>query len=411
MTRARAALGSPWGAVACGFAVRAVVGCAVNAQGTVHRGFDFYGFMADHVVEGRGLVWSFYDGLGDKWANRAPLYPLVLAAARWAAGPGSVLAEVLLQAALGAIACLVPAALARRWAGERGAMAAAWIAAAWPYSVVLDTAMVEHVVYAPLVGLALLAALRARESERVASSLWAGAAAGAATLARLTYPATAVLVAATLLGRPRSAARIALFAAGAAAAILPWMARNESVTGRFVLGTDGGRALWVGNSAGLFAIYPERSIDDAERARFREFSAEEWSALRAENDDEAAQDALFRARAAREIRERPAEVAWGGLRKAAALWSPIMNPGPASAMKRAAFAAGTLALLAACAAAVVSVPRLRADLPVLGATALSFTLVAAVFWGESRYVAPLHPPALAAAAAWLASRVPRSAPA
>ena len=25
------------------------------------------------VVAGRGLVWAFYNGLGDKWANRAPL--------------------------------------------------------------------------------------------------------------------------------------------------------------------------------------------------------------------------------------------------------------------------------------------------------------------------------------------------
>jgi hypothetical protein len=35
--------------------------------------------------------------------------------------------------------------------------------------------------------------------------------------------------------------------------------------------------------------------------------------------------------------------------------------------------------------------------------AASFTLVAVVFWGQSRYLAPLHGVGIAAAAAWIAT--------
>jgi hypothetical protein len=50
---------------------------------------------------------------------------------------------------------------------------------------------------------------------------------------------------------------------------------------------------------------------------------------------------------------------------------------------------------------------MRADLPAILAVAASFTIVAAVFWGQSRYLAPLHQFAIAAAAAWLAARPSR----
>ena len=40
--------------------------------------------------------------------------------------------------------------------------------------------------------------------------------------------------------------------------------------------------------------------------------------------------------------------------------------------------------------------------------AASFTAVAAVFWGESRYAAPLHAIAIAALAAWLSTLFPQT---
>jgi hypothetical protein len=392
-------------AVAAAFVARVCVGLAVNVDAAgVHRGFDFYGFMADHVLDGRGLVWSFYDDLGDKWANRAPLYPLVVAAARWAFGRATPAPVVVVQAALGALGCIVPAALAARWGGWKAAVIAAWAAALWPYSIVLDTGLVEHVVYAPLVGLSVLLSLRAGDDAGPGRSVVAGAVAGLAVLARLTFGATAaMLCAVAAFSRPRIP-RAVLFAVGAAVVLAPWVARNHAVTGAWTLGTDGGRALWVGNAPETFVAYPAKSIDDAERAMFASLSSDAWSDLRSKNDDEVAQDAAFRARALDAVSARPASAAWGGVRKAAALWSPVMNPGPVAFAKLVLFGLTTLCLLAGAVVAAARVPRIRADVPTCAAAVASFTLVAAVFWGQSRYLAPLHGIAIAAAAAWIATR-------
>jgi hypothetical protein len=298
----------------------------------------------------------------------------------------------------------VPAALAARWGGTRAALVAVWAAALWPYSLVSDTSLVEHVVYAPLVGLAVLATLRASDAERPRSLVVAGAAAGLATLARLTFASGAALLAvAAALRRPRWT-RTALFAAGTIAVLLPWVLRNHEVTGAWTLGTDGGRALWVGNSAATFHRYPAESIDEAERELFAAFTPADWAELRAHNSDEVAQEAVFLRRAKAAIAERPLESAWGGLRKAAALWSPVMNPGPTPWPKLVVFGGSLALLLAAALAAAVRVPAIRADLPVVLAVAFSFTATAAVFWGQSRYLAPLHPFGVAAAAAWIAAR-------
>lgn len=400
---------SPWCAVAAGFAARVAAGLALNAGGAVHRGFDFYGTMADHVVGGRGLVWDFYAGLGEKWANRGPLYPLFLAAIRWIAGTASAVPEVVAQAAVGALACLVPVAIARRWGGTRAALAAAWIAALWPYWVVTDTALVEQVVFAPLAGLAVLLALRSHDDGAAAPAFVAGACAGLATLARLTFaPAAAVLGAFACVGplRPRTAL---LFAAGLGATLLPWVARNHEATGSWTLGTDSGRALLVGNSEATFRHYPAESIDKAEMDLYDTFGAAEWQRLRALSHDEVAQDREFLSLARAEMAAHPAKTAWGAVRKAAALWSPVINPGPASAAKVIVFGVALLLLFAAAAGAIVVCPRVRGDLPACASVALVFTAVAAAFWGQSRYLAPLHGLAIAAAAAWLASRRTRSA--
>jgi hypothetical protein len=400
-------------ALVVGFAARLLVGLSMNvAADGVHRGFDFYGFMADHVLDGRGLYWDFYDDLGAKWANRGPLYPLVVAASRFAFGRGSPAPVVAVQAAVGALGCLVPAALAARWGGTRAAVIAAWTAALWPYWVVLDTGLVEHVVYAPLVGLAVLLSLRAADADGPLFGAVAGVVAGLATLARLTFGATAALLCVVLALRTPRVARAALFVAGVVVALAPWIVRNRAVTGEWTLGTDGGRAMWIARSAEAYALHPEASIDDAERAVFKRLTPDEWRAMRDRNDDESAQDALFFGRAVASIEADPGRAAWGGLRNAAALWSPIVNPltnrvgaERASAAKVVVFAVSALLLLGGVVAAALGVPRIRADLPTCAAAAASFTLVAALFWAESRYLAPLHGMGIAALGAWIAEVV------
>src|SRR6185295_14712592 len=106
-----------------------------------------------------------------------------------------------------------------------------------------------------------------------------------ASLARLTFAPTAALLGAVCVMRRPGAARAALFALGLAAALVPWTIRNHGITGAWTLGTDSGRALWVGNTETTFRHYPAETIDDAERELFRGFSEADWRDLREQNHD------------------------------------------------------------------------------------------------------------------------------
>lgn len=390
-------------AVLVAFAVRVAAGLAVAPESSA-RGFDFYGFMAQNLVQGKGLCWWFYEGLGLKFANRAPLYPIVLAGIMQVAGAAWTTAMIWVQSAIGAGAIFATGALARRWSGERAATFALWGGALWPYSVVTDTGMVEHVIYAPTCVLALWAALEAASpGARPHRAFTAGVVAGVAALSRITFVLSLPFVGLALVRR-LGAARTVLFGAGLAIVLAPWVVRNHEVTGKYVLGTDGGRALLVGCHPATYVHYPKLSIDEGEREIFRRISPELAAELRGLAGDEIAQDARFRDVAIGVIRDDPAAFAGRMVRKAGALWSVVYNPGPASAAKMAIFAATLVLLLAGAAAGAVVCARMRADLPAVLLLFASFTAVAMVFWGQPRYLAPLHGIGIAMTAAWLARR-------
>jgi hypothetical protein len=272
----------------------------------------------------------------------------------------------------------------------------------WPYSVSQDVGLVEHVVHAPLCVLACWATLRATDGG-ARQAFAAGVVSALAVLARLTFTVTAPFLALVAVRRRGPAAGLALVA-GFAAIMTPWILRNVDATGHAVIGTDGGRALWVGNAPATFLHYPAASIDEGERELFRRLGPEGMAGLRSLAADEVAQDARFRSMAVDAMSADPAGTAWRALRKAGALWSPVHNPGPAAPAKQLIFAATIVPLLAGAAAAAATCGRLRADLPAVFAVAGSVTLSAMTFWGQSRYLAPLHGIALAMIAAWLARR-------
>lgn len=389
-------------AVLVAIALRGAVGTWLNVEHAMQRGFPFYGHMAQSFLAGEGLKWEFYEGLGPKLANRAPLYPLTLAAIWTVLGRGA-LVTVWAQSILGGLACLVPAALGARWGGRRAAVAAGWIAALWPYSVVIDSGMVEHVVFAPLCVLAGHSLMLATRRPGGILPVLAGVVAGLAALARLTYGLVMPFSALVLLMRRGGLRGAMLFAVGAALALAPWVIRNQAVVGRAVIGTDGGRALWLSNAPGTFSHYPAGSIDDSERELYRRMDPAVLAELRALGRDELAQEARFKELALGNIADHPGDVAWGALRKAAAQWSAVYNPGPAGVVKRLVHAVTFLLLLGCVLVAVVRIPAVRADLPVLLALAAGFTAGAMLFWGQPRYLAPIHGLGVAAAGALCAA--------
>jgi 4-amino-4-deoxy-L-arabinose transferase-like glycosyltransferase len=400
------------GLLAVAVIARVAAGLALNVDGTTVRGFQFYGEMARSLLDGDGMRWRFYESLGFKYANRSPLYPLLLAGLWWG-GAGAVV-TVVTQAVVGALGCLIPAAIARRWGGERAFLLTLGLAAVWPYWVLIDTAMVEHVLYTPFVLAAAWLVMRVRDdTDGVGRGIAAGCLMGVAALARVTFGLCMPLLALSVFVRRRGFRSALILTVAASAALAPWVIRNHAVVGAVTVGTDGGRALWASNAPGTFEHYPERSIDDSEDFLYRVMDREDpgrLSALRALSGDEVAQNRMFLELAIVNLRAHPGQVAWGFLRKAAALWSPVYNPSPPDPghgflFKSLLHGATLTAMIIATLAGLLNVPRLRADLPVVLAVLAGFTLAAMLFWGQPRYLAPLHGFALAAAASWWCARV------
>lgn len=379
------------------------------AGGEVQRGFEFYGQMADGLLTDRGMSWVFYESLGEKFANRAPLYPLLLAGVRSVAGTPGIVACILAQAVVGGLACRLPGLLAARWGGRRADLTAVWITALWPYWAVTDTGMVEHVLFAPLVGATVLVVLRAMDTGTSARAVGAGLLAGFTCLARLTFGLALPFLAVLMLVRTRSLRPALLFTLGVVVVLTPWVLRNHAVVGSYTVGTDGARALWLGSHPALFEYYPAHSVDRSEQRILRRLDVAERAELRGHAADEVAQAGVFRQWALERHAAAPGAVAWGSLRKVAALWSPVYNPLQLGESQRdlpklvvfglsigvLAFGVGWCSLRS---------PAFRLDAPVLVAVALGFSLAAGAFWGQSRYLAPLHGVGIAAVATWMGSR-------
>lgn len=397
------------------FVLRAAAGFELNLDPQGHvRGFPFYGQMADGVLSGRGLGWEFYQSLGYKLANRAPLYPLMLAAVKACAGAAQGPAIVLVQSLLGALGCLAPAYLALRWGGALAGRCALVVAALWPYGIVIDSSLVEHVLFAPLTVASLALVLAARD-ERASPvrALVAGLVSGLTVLTRVTFGLALPFLALSLLPPRRGLLRAALLTVGVAVVIAPFVVRNHAVVGRYTIGTDGGRALWLSNAPGTFDHYPDDSIDVTEVELLLALPDSRIDALRALSHDEIAQDALFREMALENIAADPAATMAGALRKLGALWSPVYNPDPvhvttAHHVKIVVHFVTFCLLVAAALSGVAAVPAVRVDLPAVLGLFAGFVVPAMIFWGQTRYLAPLHGVGIALGAAAFAARRARA---
>ncbi|HET8947635.1 MAG TPA: tetratricopeptide repeat protein [Candidatus Polarisedimenticolia bacterium] len=213
-------------------------------------GANYFGLArtvaAGHLLGGREAFWQ------------PPLYPYFLAALFRVVGE-RMLPIVTVQAALGAMTCVLAASLGARLWGSRAGTAAGVIAALYGPLVHFDAQPLVPVVHVFLVTAGLLALARAAGldaadaaggAERrfaVAGLLW-GLAAIATPNILLCVPATALWIAWT--GRSAGALRRSLFwLAGLALPVLLVGARNLLVAGEPVLvSSNGGINLYIGNN-------------------------------------------------------------------------------------------------------------------------------------------------------------------
>jgi dolichyl-phosphate-mannose-protein mannosyltransferase len=229
--------------------------------------------------------------------GRAPGYPVFLALV--GGGRGELAATPpqvkLAQSIVGSIGVWLIGAIARRAAGPRAAVAAAWLSAVYPPLVWICAYVFSEALFSTL---ALAAVLLLNVSLDRASaadgtftrSMWRrGNVAGLMTgVAMLVRPAMSffVPVAAVWLIAKRRAALAALLVAGALVVVGPWTLRNVHVYNRLVfIASEGGVTFWTGNhpratGEGDMAANPDIKISEIDfRRRHPGLSQEELEPL------------------------------------------------------------------------------------------------------------------------------------
>jgi tetratricopeptide (TPR) repeat protein len=237
-----------------------------------------------------GFVWPVYP-------EHAPGYPFFLGGLL-AVFNGSLTAVRLVQAVLGALACVLTARVAARTLSPAAFLPAGLLQAAYGPLIYLDAAILPESLLVFLIVWSLDIVTAPRQSAR--RWLWGGLVLGAACVVR---PTALVLIPAYLIvlaikrERPRRPLRLAgAFTAGAVVVIGAVMIQNAQVSGAPMLQAYGGPNFYLGNRP---------SGDGVLRARL----GGEWDQLQGDasraSTERSGQDAFYFRRAMSEIGDRP----------------------------------------------------------------------------------------------------------
>jgi 4-amino-4-deoxy-L-arabinose transferase-like glycosyltransferase len=217
-----------------------------------------YLHLGHSLASGQGLRYTSEADidLPNERYGRAPLYPIFIAALEWTLGHDAIVRNVrIAQAFAGTAAVLLLALLARRTAGPRAGLVAAWLAAIYPPLVWLCGFMLSESLYVVLAlgTVLLLGTLVDDRAEPPSPSRdrRVGFAAGVlAGVAVLTRPAMLffLVVAAVALLMKRRVRLVVVLALGSLLVVAPWTVRNVREYHRFILvASEGGITFWTGN--------------------------------------------------------------------------------------------------------------------------------------------------------------------
>lgn len=200
-----------------------------------------YHLLANNLADGRGYIRPFdllTFHLVVPTAEYPPLHPLVLS---WFARLGlrTVEQQRLALALIGTGTVALVGIVGRRLAGDATGLVAATLAAVSPMFFLADATLMSETLFAFLVTLALLLALRLRERPSVGRAVVLGLVLGAAVLTRAEAAVFAVLLLAPLVARRGASwrdrllpAALGLLAIGLV--VVPWTVRNQSTFHEFV---------------------------------------------------------------------------------------------------------------------------------------------------------------------------------
>jgi hypothetical protein len=307
-------------ALLVGLVLRLVFGLAYWVEKPLTLDEQEYLLLARNLATGRGYAYPTVSGEAQVGIHfeRPPVYPALIAATLvvtghpWATGAdnptGAVpmprsssevpRAVIVVQACLGALGVWFVGLIAIRAAGPRAGVLAAWIAAVHPPLVWICGYALNEALYsllALLVAWLLMATSAGERAEnhgqarprltRVGLALLAGTVAGVAALTKEGVLLFVPLAGLWLLAR-RDVAMAAALAVGVTVVLLPWVARNHAVHGRFVLtAAHGGVTFWTGNNAlargeGDLAANPEmKRARNALEARHPGQTAQEMDSI------------------------------------------------------------------------------------------------------------------------------------
>lgn len=279
---------------------------------------DLAGHLARHL--------DFGPGFG---SERTPLYPLFLALCGVGSG-GSLLAAILVQNLLGALAVYAVWRMGRLWSETAGNLAAAFAALSLNLAVYANQTLTEAL-FIPLFAWGLFLLLRHAVQGRTRDLAGCALVFGACTLVRSATLYLPLFAAPYLLLRPgggragRRLADAALFGVLFGLVLAPWLARNIALYGHAGLTSQGAPHL-VGWIVPGVAQYEEGLSQQQAMAKYTGLWAEKQAALPPEvRDNPFAQDAAAKAFAVNYLRAAsPVSLAkawfWGAMKN---LFTPV----------------------------------------------------------------------------------------
>ena len=248
-------------AAAAGFLLRFAVVHWVPTQPTS----DFWGYYHRALnLVATGKYEAIY-GRAD--ATHPPLYALAIGPAIALFPAHTLGAAKAVNCGLAALAIVLAGLLARRIGGERAGIAAAWILALFPRSVLMPCLVASENLYSPILfGLVwvLVESARARKTAglAMAAGLLIGLAALTRTVAYYMFPIWILPALAARRKWRRILGELALLLLVEHAVMLPWALRNRAVLGRFLFtNTAGGYGLYLGNNPKATGDWYDGSAD------------------------------------------------------------------------------------------------------------------------------------------------------
>ena len=200
------------------------------------------------------LAWAGWIADGNHaWPQptiQGPAYPYFLAALMWLTG-GSLAAVAVWQGALGALSCVITAALASRWFGRRTGLAAGLLQAVQGPLAFVETSLYCEglLIFFILLSMYVFTTRRATASGAVAAGVVLGAAAITRATALVLLPVYVGILAVDATSWRLRWRRVAALAAGTASLVVFVAARNASdPSGSFQIQGFAGLNFYIGNS-------------------------------------------------------------------------------------------------------------------------------------------------------------------